>query len=612
MIGLNYGVEINPDIDYTLDTIFKALGVPYKKIHKFSKIDPEAIPLVLTHGNYQLPDELLTYVKKGGHLINIPNHELIKKNEKLLKEKGYKTKISHKFKLSGYLNSGKIRDMPVFSPLFFTTEKPVEKVELKFVEPSELKNKYCISYSRYYDGLLINIGFDLIYSIFYILSCKHEIDKNQIDRYNRVNESNNLLLENHKETDPWVNLYILFLETLIKYIYTIKKLPLIKKWYWPGNAEFAVWLSHDVDEVKKYTVKKSVMSLMNRKVGDSVSGLGKSFKGADKDPYWSFAKIIDLENELGFVSTFFFGSLTGSIRKISDREDNIRGVEIAYNIDNNNIQNLIKYIVSKGWEVGLHGSYGSFKNKKRLKAEKEIMEKSTGIKCNGIRQHYLRWKSPETWRIQESCGLNYDSTLGFSTAAGFKPGYLFPYNIYNTIEHKPFKLVELPLMIPDSGMAEGSKTANEKIVNQIISEVKKYNGLITVLFHNDRFSKTEVTSSEKMYKKILIMLKDNKIFNDTGIGIVEWWRSRDNAVWKDVELSNSGRYTWTIKSSGTIHKLTIKIQVPLEMLDNFKLKISPQVKIISQVTGKRIDIGTITFTIDKLVKDKVYKIIITK
>jgi peptidoglycan/xylan/chitin deacetylase (PgdA/CDA1 family) len=459
--------------------------------------------------------------------------------------------------------------------------------------------------------MIIYLGFDLLYSIYYVLTCKHEIDKNQWDRYNRVNEKNNLLLRNKKQNIPWVNLYLRFLEDLIKYCFVERKIPLIKKWYWPDNAKFAAWLSHDVDEVKKFTIKKSAMNLMHKKVGDSVAGLGKSFKGADKDPYWSFARIMDLEKQHGFVSTFFFGALTSSIRKIRSGKEKVRGLEIAYNIDNKDIQTLIKNINKKGWEVGLHGSYGSFKNYKRLKAEKQVLDKATGVKCKGVRQHYLRWEHPETWQDQEKGGLQYDSTLGYSNSIGFKPGYAFPYRIFSDSDNKPLKMVELPLIAPDSGMGPGSKNQIEKKVKGLITEVKKNNGLLTLLFHNDRFSSTEVTSSEEFYSKILKHLKSKNVYNDTGTAIVDWWQARDMVVWKGGEYGTK-KCTWTVKPSRTIEKITFKIQAPLKLLNKCKLKIGPRCKVISQETEKGINVGTISLTIDKLAKDQVYKITIAK
>ena len=80
MIGLNYAVEINPEIDYTLDTIFNALGLPYKKISKTPIIKPETVPVLITYGDYQPTGRLLNYVKNGGYLINIPKamaHSLV-------------------------------------------------------------------------------------------------------------------------------------------------------------------------------------------------------------------------------------------------------------------------------------------------------------------------------------------------------------------------------------------------------------------------------------------------------------------------------------------------------------------------------------------------------
>ena len=303
--------------------------------------------------------------------------------------------------------------------------------------------------------------------------------------------------------------------------------------------------------------------------------------------------------------------MTGQIRKIRSGNEKVRGLEIAYNIDNKEVRSLIKSINGEGWEVGLHGSYGSFKNYKRLKAEKQVLDKATGVKCKGIRQHYLRWEHPETWHHQASCGLQYDSTLSFSNSIGFKPGYAFPYRMFSDVGNKALKLYELPLIVTDSGMGSGSQSQIDKKVRGIVTQVEKNHGLITLLFHNDRFSSTEVTSNEKFYTKVLKHLRSKKVYSDTGSAIVDWWRAREMVVLKDVQYGPK-KCTWTVKPSITIKKITFKIQAPLKLLNKCKLKIGPRCKVISQETEKGINVGIITLTIDKMSKDKVYKITITK
>ena len=54
----------------------------------------------------------------------------------------------------------------------------------------------------------------------------------------------------------------------------------------------------------------------------------------------------------------------------------------------------------------------------------------------GGRQHYLRWKSPDTWRILEKTGLKYDVTLSFADHEGFRCGICFPYKPFDVVENR--------------------------------------------------------------------------------------------------------------------------------------------------------------------------------
>lgn len=39
---------------------------------------------------------------------------------------------------------------------------------------------------------------------------------------------------------------------------------------------------------------------------------------------------------------------------------------------------------------------------------------TNGIPITGGRQHYLRFRAPDTWRMWEKAGLAYDSTLSYA------------------------------------------------------------------------------------------------------------------------------------------------------------------------------------------------------
>ena len=93
-----------------------------------------------------------------------------------------------------------------------------------------------------------------------------------------------------------------------------------------------------------------------------------------------------------------------------------------YKIDDLKIIEIIKKLDRNNWEIGVHGSYDSYKSLKKLEEEKVVLEKILNKKIDGISQHYTNLIIPETWEYHDKIGLKYDSSLGFVDSIGFRRG----------------------------------------------------------------------------------------------------------------------------------------------------------------------------------------------
>lgn len=188
-------------------------------------------------------------------------------------------------------------------------------------------------------------------------------------------------------------------------------MPLVQKAFWPNDKRFAVCLTHDVDELKNtyQYFTRSVRHLKSGEFGRAGYHIKSFFsdKLFGRNPYWTFDDIMRIENELNVRSTFFFLNETAKVNILKPAT----WIHYArrYDFQKPKIAELIRELASKGWEIGLHGSYESYLDKDKLKEEKEYLEKILGSKVYGIRQHHLNMKIPETWKYQEGIGLgNFD------------------------------------------------------------------------------------------------------------------------------------------------------------------------------------------------------------
>src|SRR5699024_2749913 len=115
-------------------------------------------------------------------------------------------------------------------------------------------------------------------------------------------------------------------------------------------------------------------------------------------PYWQFESLMDLEGELGVRSAFYFLSEPG-LRDRSLRQWLRPRYWLEhcgrYDIDALRMAHIIEALDTRGWEVGLHGSYDSYDDRERLRVEKEMIEGVVGHSVRGGRQHFLN-RSSET------------------------------------------------------------------------------------------------------------------------------------------------------------------------------------------------------------------------
>jgi hypothetical protein len=189
----------------------------------------------------------------------------------------------------------------------------------------------------------------------------------------------------------------------------------------------------------------------------------------------------------------------------------VPAMDAHYSIDEPRIRSLIRRIYDRGHEIGLHASYGTYKDPRQLEKEanklRRVMEEE-GVKQEviGSRQHYLRWTMPETARHLETAGIAYDSTLGYAYHAGFRCGTCHEFSMFDVERQQALSLRERPLIV-----MEGSVLArqymnmgyNDKTL-QYLESLKdtcfRYGGSFTLLWHNS-YLKTE--QDRALYKALI-------------------------------------------------------------------------------------------------------------
>jgi len=291
--------------------------------------------------------------------------------------------------------------------------------------------------------------------------------------------------------------------------------------FWSDGKKFAVCLTHDVDRVKK-TFQYVTHTIRHVKKGE----IGLAFTKVlpllrRENPYWNFEKVMEIERKLDVKSTFFFLNERRRTYLLSPSEWKLYWGR--YNIKDVKIVETMKRLDREGWEIGIHGSYNSYRDLKRLEEEKKLLEELLGKKVYGISQHYCNLDIPETWEYHEKLGLAYDSTTGFVTDIGFRWGTCHPFHPFNPAEGKTLSVWEMPIIIMDNACAY----KNWKEIMDIVDIVEKHNGLLLLRWHQGIFNEREFPGQANIYRKIIEVCKEKDAWITNAYNIVEWLTMRE-------------------------------------------------------------------------------------
>jgi len=248
---------------------------------------------------------------------------------------------------------------------------------------------------------------------------------------------------------------------------------------YPDGKKFAVVLTHDIDDVyvKRKHVLLSFRFFPEIKDMHGIMNLLKGNLDKRKSPYMNLKKIVQMEKKYDATSSFYFLA----------NGDDIFGFK--YDLDE--LADEIGYLIDEGCEIGSHTGYYSYNKLDEIEKEKQAIEKITGQKIVGVRNHTLRFRVPESWEILAKAGFKYDTSLNYHDMVGFRNGMCHPFQPFNLNEKKTTNILEIPLIASDIAFRAFMKTDavdSWKYLKQLIDIAEKLNGVLTILWHNWTFS----------------------------------------------------------------------------------------------------------------------------
>ncbi|MDF1574697.1 MAG: polysaccharide deacetylase family protein [Bacteroidales bacterium] len=349
-------------------------------------------------------------------------------------------------------------------------------------------------------GKQILFHHDLLKSAFYLLSGFQEYHASERDAEGRFPWKFSIQYRLGITKIPVVNYYFEVLLEAFEKFCTLNGLNFKKK---TGGGP-VLFLSHDVDRIKKYSLRNLVYTGMqilrlrpdSSPLSTQVKKLKEHMQGllsGGKDPYWNFEEMCDLESSLNITSTWFFlekGSGKNSLYRFRDKK----------------IRALIAYLSGRGHEIGLHATLESSEDQASMNGSVQRLQAVSSSTVRGVRQHFLKYRHPLTPAIQIQAGLEYDASLGFAEQPGFRNSFAHPFRLYDFENQEPMNIWQLPLCVMELTLLQYMNVPPASLpetIRPILSELSRFQGVFSLLWHNCRLDENTHPGIWIVYRNLL-------------------------------------------------------------------------------------------------------------
>ena len=322
----------------------------------------------------------------------------------------------------------------------------------------------------------------------------------------------------------------------------------------PAGHSFAVCLTHDIDFVGirdhmfdhtmwGFLYRSTVGAVRNffrRRV--SISRLFDIWRAAASLPFvylgwvkdfWSpFEWYLWVEKDL--PATYF---LIPFKRRSGEHVPGKHATRRATAYDVDDLHHWAATLGTEGCELGVHG-IDAWHSVEKGRAELARIAEITGERAVGIRIHWLLHNLNSASVLEES-GYAYDSTAGYNETIGYRSG--------TTQVFRPVgatTLLELPLHIQDGALfyhdrLDLTDLEAEKRCKDLIENVGKYGGVLTVLWH-DRSHGPERFWGD-FYISLVQVLKSSDAWFATAAHAVRWFRKRRDVRFERLGIADGVR-----------------------------------------------------------------------
>lgn len=345
--------------------------------------------------------------------------------------------------------------------------------------------------------------YDILGFAYWMLSRREEVGRNDLDMHGRFPASSSHAFKHSYLDRPVIDEWLDILRQILNRV-------------WPQlitrPKRFDIKPSHDVDTPSRYALRSTrtffravgADLFKRQRFADALRSpwirLTSKNKIHKADPANTFDWIMHASDRHSLKSAFYF--ICGRTSMQLDPE---------YRLEDPAIRALMRNIHARGHEIGLHGSYGTYRSPRIIAEEANRLKRicgSEGIHQDqwGGRMHYLRWETPTTLNGWDCAGMTYDSTLGYADRVGFRCGTCNEYPAYDPVSDCALTLRIRPLIamertVMDHGyMGLGCGEDAFAALVSLKRACKAVGGTFSLLWHNTSLERPHIRD---LYESVL-------------------------------------------------------------------------------------------------------------
>lgn len=336
-----------------------------------------------------------------------------------------------------------------------------------------------------------DLEFDVFGAVFFMLTRYEEYGPFKPDRHGRFPGRRSIAFKNKFLRLPVVDIWVGRLREELKCRFPELEFPV---------ERFQTLMSYDLDVAYKFAGRRpwrkitgcmrDIVNLNFKRLGDRIAV--QFFHR--KDPWDIYVRLEKILGRSKLKSIFFIpaGKRSKYDRNLSPEQPQV--------------STLIRHLHSFA-SVALHPTYQTSENKLLIEKEKKVLERALGTEISSSRQHFLRFRLPDTFRAISESGIECDYSMSFPDAPGFRAGTCKPFYLYDLKNETTLALKIYSPCWMDSTFLHYHQSGHESAVRtafNLLEEVKKVGGFFIPIFHNNDLAEGEgIKIHNKIVEKVL-------------------------------------------------------------------------------------------------------------